>query len=88
MSTQVDEFQMNIVVINGFRAAFVRHTNEYISLNDGEIAVITPTDVGLDKSRMERSEKEDILLSPDPFPHWTIRGKSYSQKYCTLVDMF
>uniref|UniRef100_A0A0H5QI91 Glutamine--fructose-6-phosphate aminotransferase [isomerizing] n=1 Tax=Spongospora subterranea TaxID=70186 RepID=A0A0H5QI91_9EUKA len=53
--------------------AFGRYTNDYISLNDGEIAVVTPTDVGLDKSRMETSHKEDILLSPEPFPHWTIR---------------
>jgi glucosamine--fructose-6-phosphate aminotransferase (isomerizing) len=53
--------------------AFGRHTSEYISLNDGEVAVVTAKNMDLDMSRIENAPKEDILLSPAPYDHWTIR---------------
>lgn len=34
-------------------AAFNRHTKNFIAMQDGEIAVITPTECSLDKARME-----------------------------------
>lgn len=41
---------------------------------DGEIAVIGSDGCSLDMSRMEKSpHQEDILLSPSPYPHWTLR---------------
>ena len=41
---------------------------------DGEIGVIGANGCSLDMSRMESStHQEDILLSPAPYAHWTIR---------------
>lgn len=41
---------------------------------DGEIGVINANGCSLDSSRVEKaSQQEDILLSPAPHPHWTIR---------------
>uniref|UniRef100_A0A0H5RK65 Glutamine--fructose-6-phosphate aminotransferase [isomerizing] n=1 Tax=Spongospora subterranea TaxID=70186 RepID=A0A0H5RK65_9EUKA len=55
-------------------SSFGRYTNQYISLRDGEVAVIEADAVSLDKSRQESAPKsDDILLSPAPYPHWTIR---------------
>jgi glucosamine--fructose-6-phosphate aminotransferase (isomerizing) len=54
-------------------SAFSRHTSQYISLNDGEVALINSKGVNLDLSRIERAHEEVIELSPAPFPHWTIK---------------
>lgn len=54
-------------------SAFSRHTNQYISLNDGEVAVIHATGVELDRSRQQTAPDEKIELSPAPYPHWTIK---------------
>ncbi len=55
-------------------SAFSRHTNQYISLNDGEVAVVTAEgSVALDKSRQQTAPEEIIQLSPAPYPHWTIK---------------
>lgn len=54
-------------------SAFSRHTNQYISLNDGEIAVVTSEGVALDKARQQTAPEEKIELSPAPYPHWTIK---------------
>ena len=54
-------------------SAFSRHTSQYISLNDGEMAVINGGEVSLDLSRLQTAPAETIELSPAPFPHWTIK---------------
>jgi glucosamine--fructose-6-phosphate aminotransferase (isomerizing) len=54
-------------------SAFSRHTSQYISLNDGEVAVINADGMNLDLSRVQKAPHENIQLSPDPFPHWTIK---------------
>ena len=54
-------------------SAFSRHTSQYISLNDGEMAVINGGEVSLDLSRLQTAPAEHIELSPAPFPHWTIK---------------
>jgi glucosamine--fructose-6-phosphate aminotransferase (isomerizing) len=67
-------------------AAFQKYTTQYISLNNDEMAIITHNNnnsrgnkinlslSGPDyKERIKIAEKEEILLSPDPYPHWTIR---------------
>ena len=67
--------------------AFQKYTNQYISLNNDEIAVITLIDDKIDISLSDNYEHstnstnnriklvahEEILLTPDPYPHWTIR---------------
>lgn len=54
-------------------AAFSRYTNQYISLEDGEMAVISSSGVSLDLSRTETAPKETIELDPSPYEHWTIK---------------
>ncbi len=54
-------------------AAFNNHTREFIALQNGEFAMVTPTGTTLATSRIELAEEEVIELSPAPFPHWTIK---------------
>lgn len=53
-------------------SAFSQHTKEYISLENGEVAVIRP-DHSLDLSRVELAPNEKIETSPAPFDHWTLK---------------
>jgi glucosamine--fructose-6-phosphate aminotransferase (isomerizing) len=53
--------------------AFRNHTRQFIALKDGEVAIIRPDSVSLDTARIETAPQEKILLSPEPYPHWTIR---------------
>lgn len=53
-------------------AAFNRHTKNFIAMQDGEIAVITPTECSLDKARMEQAPDHGVMTTPDPHPHWTL----------------
>ena len=46
---------------------------QYIALRDGEVAVVEADGVSLDMSRAEEAPEEEVLLSPAPYPHWTIR---------------
>lgn len=54
-------------------SAFSNHTREFIALQNGEFALITPEGTTLDTSRVELAPEEVIELSPAPFPHWTIK---------------
>ncbi len=54
-------------------SAFSNHTREFIALQNGEFALITPNGTTLNTSRIELAEEEIIELSPAPFPHWTIK---------------
>jgi glucosamine--fructose-6-phosphate aminotransferase (isomerizing) len=54
-------------------AAFGQHTKEFIALEDGEVAVVKRDGHSLDVRRIELAPKEKILLTPHPFPHWTIK---------------
>lgn len=59
-------------------SAFNRYTKKFISLKDGEIGVINAKGIGgvgaLDLSqRVEEAPDQNVLLSPDPYPHWTIK---------------
>ncbi|KAF2073554.1 hypothetical protein CYY_005139 [Polysphondylium violaceum] len=53
--------------------AFSRHTKEFISMENGEIAVLRADGHSLDLSRIELAAHETIQLSPEPYPHWTIK---------------
>lgn len=54
-------------------AAFSQHTKEFISLENGEVAVVKTDGHTLDLSRVEKAPDQEILLSPEPYPHWTIK---------------
>lgn len=55
-------------------SAFSRFTRSFIAMTDGEIGVISGSDIGdIDLSRVQTARYEKILLDPAPYPHWTIR---------------
>ena len=53
--------------------AFNRHTKNFIAMKDGEICVVRAGDAQLDISRVQKAPHHEILLSPAPFPHFTIK---------------
>ena len=54
-------------------AAFNRYTKNFISLKDGEIGVLHSDGRTLDLSRKQLAPDQEVKLSPDPFPHWTLK---------------
>lgn len=53
--------------------AFNRYTKEFISMKDGEIGVLHSDGRMLDLKRVMKAPDQEILLSPDPYPHWTLK---------------
>eukprot|EP00386_Alphamonas_edax_P004847 GDKI01015268.1.p1 GENE.GDKI01015268.1~~GDKI01015268.1.p1 ORF type:complete len:702 (+),score=224.42 GDKI01015268.1:71-2176(+) len=66
----------NQVFVASEPAALARHTNQYMALKDGEIAVLTRDGVdhllGSDRT-MQKIHLEDVQASPAPWSHWTIK---------------
>jgi glucosamine 6-phosphate synthetase-like amidotransferase/phosphosugar isomerase protein len=57
-------------------AAFGHHTKNYIPLEDKEIVVLNVDNNTLDVTRIQQNRNEVSLMnSPDPYLHWTIKGK-------------
>jgi glutamine---fructose-6-phosphate transaminase (isomerizing) len=54
-------------------SAFNRYTKEFISMKDGEIGVLHSDGRTLDLSRTQIAPDQQVILSPDPYPHWTIK---------------
>jgi glucosamine--fructose-6-phosphate aminotransferase (isomerizing) len=54
-------------------AAFGNQTREFISLHNGELAIVKPNGHALDVSRVEHAPDETIDISPAPHAHWTIK---------------
>jgi len=54
-------------------SAFSQHTKEYISLENGEVAIIRPEGHSLDLARVELAPNEKIDTSPAPYEHWTLK---------------
>lgn len=54
-------------------SAFSRYTKNFIAMKDGEIGVVRSSDTTLDISRVEVAPEHDVLLTPDPYPHFTIK---------------
>jgi len=54
-------------------AALSRHTNQYLTLKDGEIAVVTRAGIAhLSATRpMQHIKMEKVETSPAPYAHWT-----------------
>lgn len=54
--------------------AFSRYTKQYVSLKDEEIAIIKNNQISIDiRGRVSEAPFEEIVSSPTPFPHWTIK---------------
>ena len=54
-------------------SAFNRFTKNFISMKDGEIGVLHADGRTLDLSRKQQAPDQKVILSPEPYPHWTIR---------------
>ena len=55
-------------------SAFSKYTKNYVAMKDGEIALIKPTSsVGIDISRVETAQENDVLLTPAPHAHFTLK---------------
>jgi len=54
-------------------SAFNRYTKSFISMKDGEIGVVHADGRSLDLSRIEKAPDQEVILSPAPWPHWTIK---------------
>lgn len=54
-------------------SAFNRYTKNFISMTDGEIGVLHADGRTLDLSRRQVAPDQEVKLSPDPYPHWTIK---------------
>jgi len=54
-------------------SAFNRFTKNFISMKDGEIGVLHADGRTLDLSRKQIAPDQQVKLSPDPFPHWTLK---------------
>jgi glutamine---fructose-6-phosphate transaminase (isomerizing) len=54
-------------------SAFNRYTKNFISMKDGEIGVLHSDGRTLDLSRTQRAPDQKVKLSPEPYPHWTIK---------------
>lgn len=54
-------------------SAFNRFTKNFISMKDGEIGVLHADGRTLDLSRKQLAPDQKVILTPAPYPHWTIR---------------
>lgn len=54
-------------------SAFNRYTKNFISMRDGEIGVLHADGRTLDLTRAQVAPDQEVKLSPDPYPHWTIK---------------
>ncbi len=54
-------------------AAFGMVTRDFISLENGEMAIVRADRSGLDLTRLEKAPEDKIATSPAPHPHWTIK---------------
>lgn len=54
-------------------SAFNRFTKNFISMNDGEIGVLHSDGRTLDLTRKQLAPDQKVILSPEPFPHWTLK---------------
>ena len=54
-------------------SAFNRQTKNFIAMKDGEIGLLHADGRTLDLRRIQKAPAQDVQLSPDPYPHWTIK---------------
>lgn len=54
-------------------SAFSKYTKNFIAMKDGEIGVVQASGTTLDLTRVETAPEHDIQLTPDPYPHFTLK---------------
>lgn len=67
----------NQVYVASEVSAFRRHTDNVVELSDGEVVLVRPdAQTPFDRSRirtMDEKQLHQLLTSPAPWPHWTLR---------------
>jgi glucosamine--fructose-6-phosphate aminotransferase (isomerizing) len=54
-------------------SAFSKYTKNFIAMKDGEIGVVNASGTTLDFSRVQTAPEYDVLLTPHPYPHFTLK---------------
>ncbi len=54
-------------------SAFSKYTKNYIAMKDGEIGVLHAKGNTLDLSRVQVAPDHEVQLTPDPYPHFTLK---------------
>ena len=54
-------------------SAFSKYTKNFIAMKDGEIGIVRANDSSLDLSRVETAPDHEILLTPAPYAHFTLK---------------
>ena len=54
-------------------SAFSRYTKNFIIMKDGEVGVLSADGRTLDLTRMQSAPEQVVQLSPEPYPHWTLK---------------
>jgi glucosamine--fructose-6-phosphate aminotransferase (isomerizing) len=54
-------------------SAFSRYTKNFVAMKDGEIGIVRATTNTLDLTRMEVAPDHEILLTPAPYAHFTLK---------------
>ena len=54
-------------------SAFNRYTKNFIAMKDGELAVVSKNSSSFDLTRIEQASDSNVLLTPDPYPHFTLK---------------
>jgi glucosamine--fructose-6-phosphate aminotransferase (isomerizing) len=68
----------NFMMLASEQSGFAGYINNYICLNDGDVIVLKKENGKVDFEKkylyeMKNTTIKDIILTPDPYPHWTIK---------------
>lgn len=71
-------FGNNFMMLASEQSGFAGYINNYICLNEGDVIVLKKEDGKVDFEKkylyeMRNVTVKDTSLSPDPYPHWTIK---------------
>lgn len=81
-------FGGNFLIVTSEQAGFSGQVNNYLCLNDGDIAVLRRRDGKVIYDRADSYDFRDVTiklgeLTPDPYPHWTI--KEINEQYQSSI---
>lgn len=72
-SPMVIGFSQDCTYVASETSAFNRYTKNFIAMKDGELAVVSKTSSTFDLSRIETAPDSNVLLTPHPYAHFTLK---------------
>ena len=71
-------FGGNFMMVASEQSGFAGYVNNYICMNDGDVIVLKKIDGQVDfkkksKYQMKNINAKEFVLTPEPYPHWTIK---------------